>query len=104
MPGFNRQGPNNEGPKTGRGFGKCNPKIEPQINTDEVNLSEEESWYGVGRDGVPFGGGQGRLFGGGRGTNRRLFGKRRGSNVRNRGGGSRGGEGFGNHGRKWNNK
>ncbi|HPE41198.1 MAG TPA: DUF5320 domain-containing protein [Bacteroidales bacterium] len=25
MPNFNRKGPNNEGPRTGRGLGKCNP-------------------------------------------------------------------------------
>jgi hypothetical protein len=37
MPGFNRKGPQGEGPRTGRGFGKCNPKSGVSSENDESN-------------------------------------------------------------------
>ncbi len=64
MPRFDGTGPLGQGSKTGRGLGYCNP-----ANTDE-NLI-----YGVGRGGIPYGGGQGRMFGGGRNRFNR-FGRR----------------------------
>jgi len=56
MPRFDGTGPLGQGSMTGRGLGKCNP-----ANTDENVI------YGVGRGGIPYGGGRGRAFGGGRG-------------------------------------
>ena len=40
MPGFNRTGPSGEGPKTGRGLGKCNPN-------SPLNKNQTE-WKGSG--------------------------------------------------------
>ena len=59
MPGFDRTGPLGQGPMTGGGFGYCNP-----LNR---GLSPGLPLYGVGRGGLPWGGGRGRAFGGGRG-------------------------------------
>ena len=44
MPGFDRKGPNNEGPKTGRGLGKCNPESD-----NDLNLEDDELRGGRGR-------------------------------------------------------
>ncbi len=33
MPGFDRTGPVGQGPKTGRGLGKCNPENQGTTNT-----------------------------------------------------------------------
>ncbi len=33
MPGFDRTGPEGQGPKTGRGLGKCNPDNQNATNT-----------------------------------------------------------------------
>jgi len=57
MPGFNRMGPQGQGARTGRGMGYCAP-------TNEAN---QEPIYGVGRGGIPYGGGRGFAFGGRRG-------------------------------------
>ncbi len=35
MPGFNRTGPKGEGPRTGRGLGKCNPETKDDQFTDD---------------------------------------------------------------------
>ncbi len=70
MPRFDGTGPLGQGSMTGRGLGKCNP-----ANTDENVI------YGVGRGGIPYGCGQGRMFGGGRNRfGRRFF---RGQNTGN---------------------
>lgn len=61
MPRFDGTGPLGQGSMTGRGLGKCNP-----ANTDEKVI------YGVGRGGIPYGCGQGRMFGGGRNRFNRL--------------------------------
>ncbi len=34
MPAFNRQGPNGEGPMTGRRMGRCNPEKKGEISDD----------------------------------------------------------------------
>lgn len=68
MPGLNRQGPQGEGPMTGRRMGRCNP--ENKGKTDEEILQNkdlsQESGQGMGR-GFGFARGQGRL---GRGLGR----------------------------------
>ena len=66
MPAFDRTGPRGQGPGTGRGFGYCVPTAGSSYGQSVV--------YGVGRGGIPRGGGRGFAFGGGRGRGRR-FGK-----------------------------
>jgi len=56
MPGFDRTGPMGAGPKTGRGLGYCTP-----------GGGSTYGAFGVGRGGLPWGGGRGRAWGGGRG-------------------------------------
>ncbi|MDD2584089.1 MAG: DUF5320 domain-containing protein [Bacteroidales bacterium] len=60
MPGFNQTGPNGQGPRTGRGLGKC--KGTP---TEDTLRNENDSTFGQGR-----GPGQGRGMGAGRGMGR----------------------------------
>ena len=59
MPGFNRKGPSGAGPRTGGGRGPCGTTVG----------SSRFSWRGllrgIGRGGLPWGGGRGRCFGGG---------------------------------------
>lgn len=61
MPGFDRTGPNGQGPITGRGLGRCNA---PSNDRTE----EDESRGGRGR-------GSGFAFGRGRGRGGRGFGR-----------------------------
>lgn len=56
MPGFDGTGPRGQGPRTGGGWGRCAPL-----------QGEAGAVLGVGRGGVPRGGGMGRCWGGGRG-------------------------------------
>ncbi len=56
MPGFDRRGPQGQGPMTGRGLGYCGS-----------GMTTNPQLAGAGRGGRPFGGGRGRCFGGGRG-------------------------------------
>lgn len=58
MPGFDGTGPRGFGSMTGRGLGYCAGGPRPSYG-----------WggYGVGRGGIPWGGGRGRAWGGGRG-------------------------------------
>jgi len=60
MPGFDGTGPFGQGPRTGGGFGFCPPTAGPYYYGQPVV-------YGVGRGGLPRGGGRGFTFGGGRG-------------------------------------
>ncbi len=62
MPGFDGTGPLGRGPRTGGGFGWCAPGsgVAPVAAPPGVV-------YGIGRGGLPRGGGRGRCFGGGRG-------------------------------------
>jgi hypothetical protein len=59
MPGFNRTGPLGAGPRTGRGQGLCG------TTTGSSRFSWSGLLRGIGRGGVPWGGGRGRCFGGG---------------------------------------
>jgi len=58
MPGHDGTGPMGQGPRTGGGFGWCPPVGDPRMFPPV---------YGVGRGGIPWGGGRGRNWGGGRG-------------------------------------
>jgi hypothetical protein len=62
MPGFDGTGPMGLGPRTGGGFGFCPPGAGPAAGGYVPGVV-----YGVGRGGIPWGGGRGRAFGGGRG-------------------------------------
>jgi hypothetical protein len=59
MPGFDGTGPRGQGPRTGGGFGFCSP--------GSYSCGAPGVVYGVGRGGIPRGGGRGFTFGGGRG-------------------------------------
>lgn len=69
MPGFDKTGPEGQGPMTGRGLGRCNP--DNKLN-EEDDIRFGRGWgrgRGPGRGrgfGGGFGGGYGRGFGGGR--------------------------------------
>ena len=52
MPGLDRKGPQGDGPRTGRGLGKC--------NDDKDTAQNETPQRGIGRGGEPRGGGRGR--------------------------------------------
>ena len=54
MPGFDGTGPDGKGELTGRGFGNCVRIVKDGVKTI----------FGVGRGGIPRGGGRGRMFGG----------------------------------------
>lgn len=79
MPGFDRTGPHGEGPRTGRGLGKCNPGKDNDLNTEDDDLR--------GGRGRRFRFGQGWWKGEGRGAG---FGRRSG-----KGAGRGPGHGFG---------
>lgn len=69
MPGLDGTGPMGMGPRTGGGFGYCPPGAGP---------APYGGYYGVrglGRGGLPWGGGRGFGFGGGRGRGRRAWGR-----------------------------
>ena len=55
MPAFDGTGPRGQGPRTGRGFGYCAPISGAYYGQPVI--------YGVGRGGIPRGGGRGRRFG-----------------------------------------
>ena len=59
MPGFDRTGPEGQGPLTGGGFGYCGYKA-------NKSASRAGRWFGRGLGGSPRGGGRGFGFGGGR--------------------------------------
>lgn len=66
MPGFDRKGPNSEGPMTGRGLGKCNPETR-----DNLNMINETPGRGRRfRGGYGPGNGKGNGPGNGRGIGR----------------------------------
>ena len=80
MPGFDRTGPNGEGPRTGRALGKCNPGKDNDPNTEEDDLRGglggrfrfgQGWWKGRSRDAGPGRrGGRGSGRGAGRGVGR----------------------------------
>lgn len=53
MPGFNRRGPENEGAKTGRGMGRCNPanhgKTDEEIVRGNKFQTLSDNSAGIGR-------------------------------------------------------
>lgn len=61
MPGFDGTGPLGQGARTGGGRGYCTP------NSNDPDTGSVV--YGVGRGRIPYGGGMGRCFGGGRRRN-----------------------------------
>ena len=74
MPSLNRRGPNGEGPRTGRGLGRCNPqnkgKTDDEILRDRTeNDSNQEIFYGRGRQ-LGYGMGRGLCRGNGLGLGR----------------------------------
>jgi hypothetical protein len=70
MPGLNHKGPQNEGPRTGRGLGDCNPRSSaPQ--QEEENTQRPGLANGMGRKrGNANGAGRGLGRGRGRGMNK----------------------------------
>ena len=71
MPGGDRTGPLGEGPKTGRAAGYCaGNKVPGFMNPVPGGAPAADYNFnlrGAGRGGLPWGGGRGRVFGGGRG-------------------------------------
>ena len=75
MPAFSGTGPRGQGPLTGRGLGSCKPEFTPEMKDkkDDEEFKEDINYpktgprpvYGLGRGGLPRGGGRG--FGRGRG-------------------------------------
>lgn len=62
MPGFDGTGPRGQGPRTGGGFGRCRV---------DFNVGDRlDAPRGAGRGYLPWGGGCGRAWGGGRGPGR----------------------------------
>ena len=72
MPGLNQTGPMGQGPRTGRGMGRCNPDNKGKTD-DEILQNSEQSYQvqgrGLGR-GFGLGRGRGRGFGKGLGFGR----------------------------------
>lgn len=63
MPRFDKTGPEGEGPRTGRGLGKCSEDYEPKGKRKYKEKSEdEETGTGLGPcgNGIPRGLGRGR--------------------------------------------
>ena len=81
MPGFDGTGPQGRGPMTGRAFGKCRPVYQAErqpvvfsgesplpVQSENVPVSippvqGQTPVYGVGRGGIPCGGGRGFAYG-----------------------------------------
>jgi hypothetical protein len=82
MPGFDGTGPMGMGPMTGGGRGFCAVPYRPYGYGFQAPYYPPSGMYpfygrpfygptfGVGRGGLPWGGGRGRAFGGGRGFRR----------------------------------
>jgi hypothetical protein len=89
MSGLDGKGPQGDGPRTGRGLGKC--------NDDKDTAQNENPLRGIGRGGEPRGGGRGSGQGGGGGRGRGQGGG--GGQGRGQGGGGGQGQGRGGRGR-----
>jgi hypothetical protein len=79
MPGFDGTGPRGQGPMTGGGRGFCAMPHQPYgsfgygfraPNLPGQGMPYGSPAFGAGRGGLPWGGGRGRVFGGGRGFRR----------------------------------
>ena len=86
MPAQDRTGPRGEGPRTGRHMGPCGPYLAEPLEDEQL------AQRGLGRGGLPWGGGQGRGRGGGQGRGGG------GGQGRGRGGGQGRGGGGGDRG------
>ncbi|WP_372772307.1 DUF5320 domain-containing protein [Mangrovibacterium sp.] len=80
MPGFNKQGPNNEGPRTGRSMGQCGRRTAENSTKSEVSDEQKGGitdglWPLFGRRRQ---GGQGGQRGQGGQSNGRGFGRGKG--------------------------
>lgn len=64
MPGFDKTGPAGQGPKTGRGLGKCNPK---NVTVNEQQPEEKPGHGTTNGRGPGKGQGRGQKWGAGRG-------------------------------------
>ena len=78
MPGFDGTGPQGRGPMTGRRLGKCTltqPEQQQNSSSGENQPVTNGNFpvYGVGRGGIPCGGGKGFAFGGRGGRKGRRF-------------------------------
>jgi len=76
MPGFDRRGPNGDGPMSGRGLGRCSEASDNQeanTNNTQQNIPEDQRFASPG---VGYGRGLGRGLG--RGIGRGFFGRGRG--------------------------
>ncbi len=85
MPGEDRTGPQGQGPKTGRGLGRCNSKDDEQKTPDESGRGQGQ---GLGRGQGGPGRGQGRGGGSGGAGRGRGRGRGAGRGMRNGRGGS----------------
>ncbi len=82
MPGYDKTGPQGQGPMTGRGMGRCRNNGDVPANEERID-GESTTLLGLGRGGRPRGGGMGRCRGG-RGGGRGMGGG--GGRGRGRGG------------------
>jgi hypothetical protein len=84
MPGFDGTGPMGQGPMTGGGRGFCSVPYrgyspygygmrQPYAYPPAPPYPIYGPVFGAGRGGLPWGGGRGRVFGGGRGFRRRWW-------------------------------
>jgi len=69
MPGYDRTGPVGNGPRTGRGLGRCRRAAERTRSVEDPYQGEDAGWFDQ-----PWGGGRGRGFGNGGRGRRRGFG------------------------------
>lgn len=65
MPGLNMTGPGGQGPRTGRGMGRCNPRTDKQLVEPEAGNLQAGRGQGLGL-GMQRGMGRGRGIGRGR--------------------------------------
>jgi len=75
MVAFDKTGPRGLGPRTGRGMGNCEPEFTPDMKDKKddkefkedienpIKIEPQPVTYGLGRGGLPRGGGRGRGFG-----------------------------------------
>ncbi len=83
MPNFDGTGPMGQGAMTGRRSGRCSDEQKTQVEKSENQSAESKDvFFGLGRGGIPRGGGGlGNRFGGGFGQG---LGRGRGRGLKNR--------------------
>jgi len=88
MPGLDRRGPEGRGPMTGRRLGYCVTDRQAPVTeqgdeeTEQAGAAGQPPVYGLGRGGLPMGGGRGRGFGAGAGRGDLPVGRGRGRRGR----------------------